>query len=81
MAGSGFDALWETAYAPNTVVHKLSGYAYARALRAHIITIAALTSLILDSYEYLETINIDKIQQIHTALLHNSGELYRICHR
>ena len=54
MAGSGLDVLWETVYALNTVVHMLSGHAYARALRAHIITIAALTSLLLDSHEYLE---------------------------
>ena len=72
IAGSGLDVLWETLYAPNTVVHMLSGHAYARALRAHIITIAALTSLLLDSHEYLETINVDKLQQIHTDLLHNS---------
>ena len=46
-------------------------YAYFRALRAHIITIAALTSSLPDSHEYLETINVDKLQQIHTYLLHD----------
>ena len=29
MAGSGLDVLLETVYAPNTVVHMLSGHAYA----------------------------------------------------
>ena len=48
MAGSGLEALWETVYAPNTVVHMLTGHAYARALRAHLLTSAAIVSLIVN---------------------------------
>ena len=42
MAGSGLDSLWETVYASNTVVQVLTGHAYARALRAHIISSAVI---------------------------------------
>ena len=34
--------LCETVYAPNTVINLISGHAYARALRAHLLTSAVL---------------------------------------
>ena len=47
--GSGLEALWETVYAPNTVVHMFTGHAYARALRAHLLSSAAIVALLMDS--------------------------------
>ena len=35
MTGSGLEELWESVYAKGSVVHMMSGHAYARALRAH----------------------------------------------
>ena len=32
MSGTGIETLWETVYAGNTVIHKLTGHAYVRAL-------------------------------------------------
>jgi len=46
MAGSGLQELLETIYAPNAVVHMLSGKAISRAVRAHLIVDAALNALI-----------------------------------
>ena len=47
MAGSGLQEIMELVYAPNAVVHILSGKAYARAVRAHLLVDAALNALLL----------------------------------
>ena len=47
MECSGLEKLLETCYAPNSVLHILSGKAIARALRAHFIADAALTMKLL----------------------------------
>ena len=47
MAASGLQELWELIYAPNAVVHMLSGKAVARAVRGHLIVDAALNTLVL----------------------------------
>ena len=47
MASSGLQELLELIYAPNAVVHMLSGKAIARAVRAHFIVDAALNALML----------------------------------
>ena len=53
MGGSGLDTLWETVYAAGTVIHMMTGHAYARAVRAHILTSAALFCLMLTSSQDL----------------------------
>ena len=47
MASSGLQELLELIYAPNAVVHMLSGNAIARAVRAHFIVDAALNAMML----------------------------------
>ena len=47
MAASGLQELLELIYAPNAVVHMLSGKAVARAVRGHLIVDAALNTLVL----------------------------------
>ena len=47
MAGSGLQEIMELVYAPSAVVHILSGKAYARAVRAHLLFGAALNALLL----------------------------------
>ena len=49
MASSGLQEMLELIYAPNAVVHMLSGKAIARAIRAHFIVDAALNALLLKS--------------------------------
>ena len=48
MDGSGIGELFEEIYAENSVIHMLSGKAYARALRAHLLVQNALFSIIID---------------------------------
>jgi hypothetical protein len=35
MGGNGFETLWETVDAAGSVIHMMTGHAYARAVRAH----------------------------------------------
>ena len=47
MGGSGISELWSTVFASSSVPHMLSGHAYARAVRAHMLTYCALAKIIL----------------------------------
>ena len=69
MSGSGLENLWETVYAPNTVAHMLTGHAYARALRAHLLSSAAVLSLLLDRPGAMNGVDLDQLREIHQALL------------
>ena len=89
MAASGLQVLLELIYAPNTVVHMLSGKAVARVLRGHLIVDAALNTLVL-----AQTFNIpvpgcpntekEEVEEIldmlglyeHSTDLDESGVLY-----
>lgn len=46
MSESGLEALWKTVYACNTVVHMLTGHSYAQALRTHLLSSAAVVTLL-----------------------------------
>ena len=48
MRGSGLEEVWATIYSEISVRHMLSGHSYYRALRAHFLTQAALTRILLD---------------------------------
>ena len=56
-------------YASNTVVHMLTGHAYARALRAHLISSAAIVSILLETPGCMSEINLDKLCIMHQGLL------------
>ena len=65
MKGSGIESLWATIYAPKTVEHMLTGHAYARALRGHFITSAALTRLMIDENPgCMIDINLEKLLKL-----------------
>ncbi len=71
MGGSGLDALWETVYAPNTVIHMMTGHAYARALRAHLLSSAAMITVMLQAPGCLDGLNLEHLRQIHEKLLNS----------
>lgn len=50
MAGSGIEELFSLNYGSNTVLHIMTGKAYARALRAHFLAERALVQLLLESF-------------------------------
>jgi len=69
MTGSGLDALWETVYAPASVVHMLTGHAYARTVRAHLLNSAAICGVLLSNLEFLDESYVEKLQEIRNSLL------------
>lgn len=48
MSGSGLDTALSQVYAENSVIHMMSGKAYARAIRGHFMIDSALNSILLD---------------------------------
>lgn len=77
MSGSGLAELWETVYAPNSVVHMTSGHAYARALRAHL-TSTALVAHILETPGCLSGINLNRLRAVHDMLLNRKCDTSNI---
>ncbi|KAK3932952.1 Elongation factor 4, partial [Frankliniella fusca] len=47
MAGSGIEEMWQTVYAKNSVKHLVSGHAYARAVRAHLLSFRSIATILL----------------------------------
>ena len=66
--GSGIAELWETVYAPNTVIHMMNGHAYSRALRSHQLTSLALVSKLLDDDETLTNDEVVQLKEVHAEL-------------
>ena len=64
MGGSGLD-VFKTVYAPGTVPHIMSGHAYSRAFRAHLLASSALLFTLLDD----ESMIINGIDQSISKLL------------
>ena len=67
MSGSRLDKLGETVYAPNSVVHMLTGHAYARALRAHILSSVVIISVVLEAPGCL--VGIDLPEHVQPVML------------
>ena len=75
MKGSGLESLFAEVYAENTVGHIISGKAVSRALRAHFLVEAALTSLLLDITLSDMKINTNNFnQQLQSALQSETRE-------
>ena len=64
MAGSGLKEVWETVYAPKSTEKMMTGHSFARALRAHLLTHAALGQLLLDGV----TISSEDKLEVQTML-------------
>ena len=69
MTGSGLSELWERVYAKGSVVHMLSGHAFSRALRAHILTSAALIGVLMGTPGTLDNIDKDRLVSLYQSLL------------
>jgi hypothetical protein len=69
MKGSGLESLWQTVFAKNSTDPMMNGKAYARAVKAHLLSAAALTTYILETPGCLSGVNINKLRGIHSMLL------------
>lgn len=54
MSGSGLEDIFKLIYAENCVQHIISGHAYGRAVRAHLLVHLSMTKIIMDSMEFTE---------------------------
>ena len=68
MSGSGLQEQWETMYAPNSVRHMLTGHAYVRALRGHMLTATAVVHELLDKNASIGELR-ENIKSLHQSLL------------
>ena len=60
MTGTGIQSLLELIYAEHTVPHILSGKAFARATRAHLITVGVLSALLIANLHNIDfDLNVD----------------------
>lgn len=70
MGGSGMEEIWEKVFAKNSVVHMTNGHAYARALRAHSLSQAAIAHLIFEYCEeegFLTSLHVQTLRRFYTA--------------
>lgn len=59
MSGSGLEELWQTVYAKKSIPHMMNGHAYSRAVRAHLLTQQALSTMLLQNTNISES---DKLE-------------------
>ena len=69
MSCSGLKELWETVYAPYSGKHMFTGLAYARALRAHMLSAAAVVSEMLRTTNCLDGVDLNRLNTLHEMLL------------
>ena len=74
MAGSGLEELWERVYAKGSVVHMLTGHAFSRAVRAHILTLLALINVLLQNSEWEAQTNKDHLTKLYQDTVTQIGE-------
>ena len=70
MSGSGLAELWEKVYAKGSVVHMLTGHAYSRAVRAHILSLLALICVLVEKSDSLSTNEREHLACIHDNIVH-----------
>ena len=77
MAGTGINALLELIYAEHTVPHILTGKAFSRATRAHLITSGVLSTLLVaGAYDVDLDFNLDEeefVSNFHQRLSENEN--------
>ncbi|ELU04056.1 hypothetical protein CAPTEDRAFT_206657 [Capitella teleta] len=70
MGGSGLEVLWESVYAPASVVHMMTGHAHTHALRAHLLTSVALFTFMMSEMEDKTKENLSALHKAIIACLY-----------
>ncbi len=71
MSGSGQEQMWSTVYAEGSIPQMVSGHAYSRALCACILSIQAITSVLLSAPGILDEVDIQALYCTWDDLLHD----------
>lgn len=79
MKGSGLEELWKTVYAEGSITHMLTGHAYSRAMRAHILSFSALADLIIKLSPDLQSNSITEIAVLAEKLFTNITTVEEPC--
>ena len=72
MSGSGQEQMWSTAYAEGSIPQVMSGHSYSRALRAHILSVQAIASVLLSAPGVLDQVDAVAIHCTWYDLLHEN---------
>ena len=75
MSGSGQEQMWSTAYAEGSIPQMVSGHSYSRALRAHILSVQAISSVLLTFPGVLENVDTEALHRTWEDLLHENISL------
>ena len=68
MAGSGLQEMFQLCYGPNTVSHMITGKAYSRAVRGHLLVERALMVLLLQQLRTDEGDSAVDLSQLSSIL-------------
>ena len=66
MGGSGLEELFSTVYAKGSVPHLMTGHAYTRSFRAHLLASSALISHLIDESGIVPTGHEEAMPALHT---------------
>ncbi|ELT88628.1 hypothetical protein CAPTEDRAFT_216340 [Capitella teleta] len=66
MGSSGLEVLWELVYAPASVVHMMTGHAYAHALQAHLLTSVTFFTFMMTE---MEDKTKENLSALHKAVI------------
>ena len=72
MSGSGQEQMWSTAYAEGNIPQMVSGHSYYRSLRAHILSVQAIASVLLSAPGVLDQFDAVAIHRTWYDLLHEN---------
>ena len=71
-SGSGQEQMWSTVYAEGSIPQVMSGHSYSRALRAHILSVQAVASVLLSAPGVLDQVDAVAIHRTWYDLIHEN---------
>ena len=74
MSGSGLEEVLEQLYATNVIVHIISGKAFARAVRGHLIVHAALQKMIMEELMEKGSVHLSDLKKLASINSNNEVE-------
>lgn len=77
---SGLQEQWKTVYVPHFVRHMLTGHAYAPALRAHMLSAAAVVSEMLHTPNCLDGVDLNRLNTLNKMLLNDGCNQETLLH-
>ena len=84
MSGSGQEQMWSTAYAEGSIPQVMSGHSYSRALRAHILSVQSIASVLLSAPGVLDQVDDTWYDLLHESIALEDAistkEVFQVAH-